>query len=58
MRSFGADAIRVKGNYEDSKECIKQSENNWQIVQDVVWEDYKLVPPPTMEIFCNDERSF
>jgi len=50
MRSFGADVIRVKGNYEDSlKECIKQSnKNNWQIVQDVAWEDYKLVPQLTM----------
>ena len=50
MRSFGADVIRVKGNYEDSlNECMKQSkENNWQIVQDVAWEDYKLVPKLTM----------
>ena len=50
MRSFGADVIRVKGNYEDSlNECIKQSkENNWQIVQDVAWENYKLVPKLTM----------
>ena len=50
MRNFGADVIRVKGNYEDSlNECIKQSKkNNWQIVQDVAWEDYKLVPKLTM----------
>ena len=50
MRSFGADVIKVKGNYEDSlHECIKQSnKNNWQIVQDVSWEDYKLVPKLTM----------
>ncbi len=50
MRSFGADVIRVKGNYDDSlKECIKQSKkNNWQIVQDVAWNDYKLVPKLTM----------
>ena len=50
MRRFGADVIRVKGNYEDSlNECIKQSKkNNWQIVQDVAWEDYKLVPKLTM----------
>ena len=50
MRSFGADVIRVKGNYDNSlKECVKQSrENNWQIVQDVAWEDYKLVPKLTM----------
>jgi len=50
MRSFGAEVIRVKGNYEDSlNECIKQSnKNNWQIVQDVAWEGYKLVPKLTM----------
>jgi len=50
MRSFGADVIRVKGNYENSlNECIQQSnKNNWQIVQDVAWEDYKLVPQLTM----------
>ena len=50
MRSFGADVIRIKGNYEDSlNECIKQSKkNNWQIVQDVAWKDYKLVPKLTM----------
>ena len=50
MRSFGAEVIRVKGNYDSSlKECIKQSkQKNWQIVQDVAWEDYKLVPKLTM----------
>ena len=50
MRDFGADVIRVKGNYEDSlNECIKQSnQNNWQIVQDVAWENYLLVPKLTM----------
>ena len=50
MREFGAEVIRVKGNYEDSlNECINQSkQNNWQIVQDVAWEDYKLVPKLTM----------
>jgi len=50
MRNFGADVIRVKGNYDNSlKECIKQSkQNNWQIVQDVAWQNYKLVPKLTM----------
>ncbi len=50
MRSFGAEVIRVKGNYEDSlNECIKLSnKNDWQIVQDVAWEDYRLVPKLTM----------
>ena len=50
MRSFGADVIRVKGNYEDSlNECIEKSKkNNWQIVQDVAWKDYMLIPKLTM----------
>jgi diaminopropionate ammonia-lyase len=50
MTSLGADVIKVKGNYEKSLiECIKQStENNWQIVQDVAWEDYMIVPKYTM----------
>ena len=50
MRCLGADVTRVKGNYEDSlNECIKQSnQNNWQIVQDVAWKNYMLVPKLTM----------
>ena len=50
MRKLGADVIRVNGNYEASlKECLKQSKkNNWQIVQDVAWENYELVPKLTM----------
>ena len=50
MESLGADVIKVKGNYENSLlECIKQStENNWQIVQDVAWKDYMVVPTLTM----------
>ena len=50
MKNFGADVIRVKGNYENSlNECVKQSKkNNWQIVQDVAWENYLTVPKLTM----------
>ncbi|MBD1164354.1 diaminopropionate ammonia-lyase [Pelagibacterales bacterium SAG-MED13] len=50
MADLGADVIKVKGNYENSLiECIKQSTlNNWQIVQDVAWKDYMLVPKYTM----------
>ena len=50
MESLGADVVKVKGNYENSLiECIKQStENNWQIVQDVAWKEYMLVPTLTM----------
>ncbi len=50
MADLGADVIKVKGNYEKSLiECIKQStENNWQIVQDVAWKNYMVVPKYTM----------
>ena len=50
MAALGADVIKVKGNYEKSLiECIRQStENNWQIVQDVAWKDYMLIPKYTM----------
>ena len=50
MSDLGADVIKVKGNYEKSLlECIKQStENNWQIVQDIAWENYVQVPKYTM----------
>ena len=50
MTNLGAEVIKVKGNYEKSLiECIRQStENNWQIVQDVAWDNYLLVPKYTM----------
>ena len=50
MADLGADVIEVNGNYEKSLiECIKQStKNNWQIVQDVAWKDYMIVPKYTM----------
>ena len=50
MESLGADVVKVQGNYENSLiECIKQStENDWQIVQDVAWKDYMVVPTLTM----------
>ena len=50
MKKLGADVIRVKGNYEASlNECLNQSrKNGWQVVQDVAWEDYELVPKLTM----------
>jgi diaminopropionate ammonia-lyase len=50
MADLGADVVKVNGNYEKSLiECIKQStDNNWQIVQDVAWQDYMIVPKYTM----------
>ena len=50
IKKYGAEIIRVKGNYDDSlKECIKMSQKyGWEIIQDVAWEDYELVPRLTM----------
>ena len=50
IKKFGAEVIRVKGDYENSlKECQKQSKkNNWKIVQDVSTKNYKHVPQLTM----------
>ena len=50
MRNFNAEVIRVKGNYEDSLNFCKEEskKNNWEIIQDVAWPDYELVPKLTM----------
>ncbi len=50
IEKFGADVIRVRGNYENSlNECKKLSKkNNWIIVQDVSTKNYRHVPLLTM----------
>ena len=50
IEKFGADVIRVRGNYENSlNECKKLSKkNNWIIVQDVSTKNYSHVPLLTM----------
>ena len=50
IKKFGAEVIRVKGDYESSlNECKKLSKkNSWKIVQDVSTKNYKLVPKFTM----------
>ena len=50
IQKFGAEVIRVKGNYEDSlKECQRLSKkNNWEIIQDVSTKNYKYIPQLTM----------
>ncbi len=50
MRNLGAEVIRVKGNYENSLDVCKEKskKNNWEIIQDVAWPDYELVPKLTM----------
>ena len=50
MRNLNAEVIRVKGNYQDSLNFCKEEskKNNWEIIQDVAWPDYELVPKLTM----------
>ena len=50
IEKFGADVIRVRGNYENSlNECKKLSKkNNWNIVQDVSTKNYGYVQLLTM----------
>ena len=50
MRNLDAEVIRVNGNYEKSlEECISQAnKNGWEIIQDVAWENYEIVPKLTM----------
>ena len=50
MRNLNAEVIRVKGNYEDSLNFCKEEskKNNWEIIQDVAWPNYELVPKLTM----------
>ncbi len=50
MRNLNAEVIRVNGNYEDSLNFCKEEskKNNWEIIQDVAWPDYELVPKLTM----------
>jgi len=50
MRNLKAEVIRIKGNYEDSLNVCKEEskKNNWEIIQDVAWPSYELVPKLTM----------
>ena len=50
IKKFGAEVIRVKGNYDDSlKKCqILSKKNNWKIIQDVSTKNYKYIPQLTM----------
>ena len=50
IEKFGADVIRVRGNYENSLNICKKlsKKNNWIIVQDVSTKNYSHVPLLTM----------
>lgn len=50
MQSFGADVIRVDGNYEASlAACKRKAESEgWHIVSDTSWEGYRDIPLQVM----------
>ena len=50
IKKFGAEVIRVNGNYETSlKQCqILSKKNNWKIIQDMSTKNYKYIPQLTM----------
>ena len=50
ISNLNAEVIRVKGNYENSLNVCKEEskKNKWEIIQDVAWPDYELVPKLTM----------
>ena len=50
MQSFGADVIRVNGNYEASLAACKSDAeaNGWHIVSDTSWEGYREIPLQVM----------
>ncbi|WP_421779652.1 diaminopropionate ammonia-lyase [Kiloniella litopenaei] len=50
MRSYGADVIRIDGDYDDSVRIAKTNaeENGWFVVSDTSWENYTQPPTDVM----------
>ena len=50
MRKFGAEVIRVNGNYDEALEvCIKEAQkNSWELVSDTSWSGYEGIPMDIM----------
>lgn len=46
IRQYGAQIVRVPGNYDDAvRECARVSEEHqWQIISDTSWENYQEIP--------------
>ena len=46
MRHLGAVVIRIKGDYDDSGELVRNEaeRNNWFVVSDTTWPGYSEVP--------------
>lgn len=51
IASFGANIIRVTGNYDDSVEEVERlaTENGWSVVSDTSYEDYTDIPRDVMQ---------
>jgi len=50
MRGFGADVVRIKGDYDESVRLAKQEAeaNGWHVVSDTSWEGYSEPPRDVM----------
>ena len=46
IAAYGADMIRVDGNYDDSVEACREeaARNNWTVISDTSWEGYTDIP--------------
>jgi diaminopropionate ammonia-lyase family len=46
IESFGAQCVRINGNYDDAIEIVKNDAktNNWTLISDTSWDGYELIP--------------
>jgi diaminopropionate ammonia-lyase len=51
IRNFGAEASKIKGNYDDAVRLAarKAAENGWYLVQDTSWAGYEEIPTFIMQ---------
>ena len=54
MQGFGAQVIRIKGNYDDSVHLAAKSaqENDWYVISDTSYEGYTEPPRHVMAGYC------
>ena len=51
MRTFGAEVVRIKGDYDDSVKLAREEaqDNNWFVVSDTSWPGYFVPPTDVMQ---------
>ena len=51
MRAFGAEVVRIKGDYDDSVDLARAEalDNNWFVVSDTSWPGYFVPPTDVMQ---------